>query len=253
MTSAKAPVSPLAALALKLVGTITILASMLDFLVLLIPPDLLNRQWQLATTTQMVDRGIVPLVGIALLLTGYWIESNLGVASRGRSLFLDGRFWVCILASVLGLLFIIFTLLYPNNVRLTSKQALDQISQEATQANTQLEQQFEQQRGQITSLLQNETQLQQAIQSGQISQEQLAVLNQYKGDPEGLNKFLDEQLGQVRQQAQTQIGTRREEAEKRLVAEAWKSAIRIGLSSLLLSIGYVSIGWSGLRRLLLMR
>ena len=63
--------SPLAAIALKLVGLVTIISALLDYLILVIPPDFANPQWQLATTTQLVDRGIVPLVGIALILTGF--------------------------------------------------------------------------------------------------------------------------------------------------------------------------------------
>ena len=66
--------SPLAAIALKLVGLVTIISALLDYLILVIPPDFANPQWQLATTTQLVDRGIVPLVGIALILTGFWID-----------------------------------------------------------------------------------------------------------------------------------------------------------------------------------
>ena len=39
-------VSPLAAIALKVAGGIAILSALLDFLILLIPPDLTNVQWQ---------------------------------------------------------------------------------------------------------------------------------------------------------------------------------------------------------------
>lgn len=251
MSSANPPaVSPLAVISLKLVGKITILASIIDYVVLLFPPQFLNTQWQLATTTQLVDRGIVPLVGIALLFAGGWIESNLGIASRNRNLIIDGRFWACILASLLGLMFLALTILHPNNVRITSQQAMGQVSTQADQASTQLEQRFTQQRDQLGALLQNEEQLQQAIESGQIAPEQLGVLEQFQNDPAALDQFLEEQLGQARQQAETQIGTRREEAEQQIRQEALKSGIRVAISSALLALGYIIIGWTGLRRLL---
>ncbi|MGB7488120.1 MAG: HpsJ family protein, partial [Phormidesmis sp.] len=78
--------SPLAAISLKLVGAITIAAAMVDFLTLLLPPEFGNRAWQLATVTSLVDRGIVPLVGIALLFTGYWIDTSIGKSARRSSL-----------------------------------------------------------------------------------------------------------------------------------------------------------------------
>jgi hypothetical protein len=260
MTSSAKPTgnapAPIAAVALKLVGTITILAALVDFLVLLIPPNFLERQWQIATTTQLVDRGIVPLVGIALLFTGSWMESYLGsTAARKRpNLLLDGRFWTCVLSSVLGLMFLVLTFIHPNNVRLQSQEALNQVSEQATQANSQLEQRLSQevtqQRSQIDTLLANQELLNQAVASGQVSQEQAAQLEQFRADPNALDTFLNQQATQLKSQLQTEIGSRREQATKQVQTEALKASIRISLSSILLAIGYTIIGWTGLKRLL---
>lgn len=242
--------SPLAAIALKLVGIVTIVSALLDYLILLIPPNLTNPQWQLATITQIVDRGIVPLVGIALLLTGFWIDNSVGRPARGRNLATDLRFWACLLASILGLIYLILTVLHINSVRLTSQQALVQVGNEANQASTQLEQristELSQQQSQLGALLQDDSLLQQAIQSGQLPQE----IQQYQDNPEGLNQFLQQRAEQARTQLQTEIGTRRQQAEQRVKTEAWKSGLRISLSSLFLAIGYSTIGWTGLRRLM---
>ncbi|MBE9078644.1 hypothetical protein IQ241_15305 [Romeria aff. gracilis LEGE 07310] len=259
MTSAR-PVgklpSPLAAVSLKIVGGITILASLIDFLVLLIPPDFLNRQWQIATTTQLVDRGIVPLVGIALLFTGYWIDSSLGSTVQRRSLAVDMRFWVCVLACILGVVFLVATVLHPNNIRIQSRDALAQVSQEAEQANEQLQQRLNaevgQQRAQIDALLQNPEQLQAALESGQVTDEQRAQIEQFQNNPAALDEFLNSQVGQLQNQLQTEIGTRQTTAARNVRIEAWKSGIRIAVSSLLLALGYTLIGWMGLRRLMMM-
>lgn len=245
--------SPLAALSLKLVGIVTILASLLDFIILLIPLDLLNRQWQIATTTQLVDRGIVPLVGVTLILTGEWIESYVSTAPRRRNLLTDSRFWASSLSSVLGLLFVLLAVLHPGNVLATRSQALEQINNEASQATAQLEERFSQQRNELEARLNNESELQQAIESGQVPQEQIPILQQLQGNPEGVDQFLDQQLGTARQQVQTEIGSRRQEAEKRVNWDTWESIIRIVLSSLMLAIGYIVIGWIGLRRLFALR
>ncbi|MEM9979227.1 MAG: HpsJ family protein [Cyanobacteria bacterium P01_D01_bin.2] len=246
--------SPIAALALKLVGGVTILAALVDFLVLLLPPDLLNRTWQINTTTQLVDRGIVPLVGIALLFTGFWIDSYVS-GKRGRvNLFLDVRFWTCLLACILGLLFAILTPVHMNNVRLQSQEALTQVSSEATEATNQLEQRLNaevtQQRDRIVSLLSNPEQIEQLIASGEVTAEQAAQIRQFEDNPNSLDEFLTGQASELRTRLETEIGSRREEAAQRVRAEATKVSIRISLSSLLLAVGYIGIGLSGLRRLI---
>ena len=95
--------SPLASTSLKLVGAITIAAALIDFLTLLFPPNFGNRAWQLATVTSLVDRGIVPLVGIALLFPGYLIDSSLGKTSRLASFATAAMFWTCFLSFILCL------------------------------------------------------------------------------------------------------------------------------------------------------
>ncbi|MEL6456614.1 MAG: HpsJ family protein, partial [Cyanobacteria bacterium J06623_5] len=156
--------SPLAAISLKLVGAITIAAALIDFLTLLFPPDFGNRAWQLATVTSLVDRGIVPLVGIALLFTGYWIDTSLGKSARRASLVADARFWTCLLSCLLGLTFLLTTVLHPNNVRIQSRDALTQVETEAQQATSELEGRLNadlsERRAQIDALLENEDQLQ---------------------------------------------------------------------------------------------
>lgn len=242
--------SPLAAIALKVAGAIAILSALLDFLILLIPPNLTNVQWQLATTTQLVDRGIVPLIGIALLLAGLWVDSSVGRTAQRKSLTSDLRFWACALASVLGLVYLLLTLLHLNAVRLSSQTALAQVGTEASQAATELQQrlstELSQQQSQLGAILENEELLNQAIQSGQLPPD----IEQYRDDPDGLTQFLQQRADQAQQQIESEIGTRRAEAERQVRLEAWRSAIRISVISLLLAAGFSIIGWLGLRRLL---
>lgn len=257
MTSSAKPIrtSPFAAITLKLVGGITILASLIDFLVLLIPPNFMELQWRTATTTQLVDRGIVPLIGIALLFTGYWVDTVASGASRAPAKpAADVRFWSCILASVLGALFLVLTVVHPINVQMQSKSTLSQVGQEAEQASNQLQQRLDaevsQQRGQISALIQDPNLLRQAVESGRVSQEQASQIEQFRNDPQALDQFLKERADQLQTQLRTEIGSRREQAQKRVQLEATKATVRISLSSLLLAVGYGIIGWAGLRRLL---
>ncbi|NEP20438.1 MAG: hypothetical protein F6J97_26750, partial [Leptolyngbya sp. SIO4C1] len=210
--------------------------------------------WQIATTSQLVDRGIVPLVGIALLFTGFWIESYVGSRPRRANLLLDARFWTCVLSTILGIVFLILTFVHPNNVRLQSQEALTQVAQEADQAASELEQRLgaevSQQRSQIDTLLQDQERLNQAVESGQVTEEQAAQIEQFRQNPEAVDDYLQQQAAQLETRLKTEIGSRRDQATGRVRLEALKASIRIAASSLLLAIGYTAIGWLGLRRLL---
>lgn len=243
-------ISPLAAIALKLVGIVTILSSLLDFVILLVPPDFTNQQWLLNLTTSIVDRGIVPLVGIALLLAGYWIERSSGKAQSGN-LLIDFRFWACAIASFLGILYLLVTFLHLNTVNMSRREALAQIERETNQVTAQLEEQLplelEQQQSQLQLFFQQEETVQQrAVELGQVPEQLLEL----KDNPEAIDEFFVQREGELRQRAETQIGTEREEARRRIYETTIKSAMRIGSSSILLTIGYVVVGWTGLRRLL---
>jgi len=238
----------LAAIALKVVGWVAILSAVVDYLILLVPLNLGDPQWQAAVTTQMIDRGILPLVGIALILTSLWIESSLRTTPPPRANRSDMPFWLSVLASVFGALYLALTVLHLSAVQLSSQSALEQVGAEASQAATQLEDrisnQLSQQQNQLGALLQNPDRLAQAIQSGQLPKE----IQQYRDDPEGLNKFLQDQADQARKKYQAEISNRRGEAERRVKRESWKNGIRTAVTSVLLTLGYSLLGWQGLRR-----
>ncbi|WP_414549613.1 HpsJ family protein [Anabaena sp. CCY 0017] len=263
-----------AALTLKVVGIILVLSFLLDFLILLLPFQPTDRSWQINLATALVDRGIVPLVGIGMLFVGYWIDSvgdgdGQSPAYGDRPKPIDIRFPVLILSSILGLIFLLIFPLHLNNVRQASAQNVEQIRQEASQAETQLQSQLSQfqaqinneqgkaqleqlrnqARNQFTELLKNEQTYQQALNNPQLPAAQKELLKKFKENPAELDTFIAQQTDPqaLATQRITQIRQRKEEAEKQARDNAWKSGIRIGISSLLLSIGYMIIGWTGLR------
>lgn len=240
--------SPFTALTLKVVGLIMIVSSLLDFIILAIPFKPLDRAWQLGFTTQIVDRGIIPMVGIALLVAGYWVgNSSGGSSTESKSSVQDLRFWAFLLSSLLGLIFLLLVPLHFINISKQSDEALKQITQKASQAEVQLDSQTKQVDA-IVKDPQKLSELERAIESGQVQGEQLArlqalreQLQTFKKDP----KALKEQVAA----AQTQIRSGKLEAENRAKTEALKLGLRTGLSSLLLAVGYSAIGWTGLRSL----
>ncbi|MEL6456471.1 MAG: HpsJ family protein, partial [Cyanobacteria bacterium J06623_5] len=107
-------------------------------------------------------------------------------------------------------------------------------------------------RAQIDALLENEDQLQAAIESGSLDQAQVEQIERFRTNPQELDSFLTSQISEAQTQLQTRIGEQKKDATARLKSEALKATIRVTLSSLLLALGYTFIGWSGLRRLLAM-
>ena len=66
----------LAARTLKLVGAILIVSSFLDFFVLSFPIQPLELSWRLQFVTQVVDRGIIPAIGLAFIFAGSWVSRS---------------------------------------------------------------------------------------------------------------------------------------------------------------------------------
>jgi hypothetical protein len=261
--------SSVAARTLKVVGIILILSALLDCIVLSLPgeaSDMINRGWQLAAATQIVDRGIIPLMGIALLMTGFWVDSSTGVSIERRNFWLDLRFWALLISSLLGLIYLLLVPVHLNNTRLELKEALVQVDREAGQAEGQLEAQMKseqfktqieqlksQRRSQIGALLQDEGKMAQALNSPEVPKELKAVLRDSKNDPKALDKFLEQQAQELPNQARNEIRTRKQQKEKELRTRSRNSSLQTGISSLLLAIGYITVGWTGLRSMGMLR
>ncbi|MGC9502303.1 hormogonium polysaccharide biosynthesis protein HpsJ [Baaleninema sp.] len=252
--------SSLAARSLKIVGLLLIVSSLLDYLIIPAPYQPLNLQWRIQVASTFVDRGIIPMIGIALLFAGYWMGTAGAATAMPRKKWQDLRFWGLVLSSLLGLLFLLMTGIHFNDVRMQSNQRLESIAQQARQAETQLntqlsseefQTQLEQQRTQLEqqleTLLENEAQRQQLIESEQTPDALRQLLEESQDNPDAIQSFLDRQASQLPEQLQGRIRQREEQLEQETRLAAWKSAFRIGLSSLLLAIGYIVIGWTGLK------
>jgi hypothetical protein len=239
----KAP-PPLAARILKLVGLLLVLSFVIDFLVLLvIAPQFENLQWQLNFVNQVVDRGIIPLIGFALLYAGYWIET-IAVGASGasgapgsqaeKSPWQDWRFWAFVFASLLGLLFLIAIPFHLNVTEQLANQAIDQVNQQAAQAEVRIEQE----QRQLKAIV-NSGQLDQLLKSNQVPEQQKVVLRQAQQDPQAL----DRQAAQLRDQ----VRNGQTQALNQSRNEALLSRIRVASRALLLMVGFAMIGWNGLR------
>lgn len=236
---------------LKTTGLILTLAALIDIIILPMPYQFGDRQWQIDLVTSVVERGIVPLVGIVLFLTGYAIDEADG---ERRAAWQDLRLWACGLASLLGLIYVLMFPLHLNNVQVSSQSAVEQVGQQATQAETELNNQLnteiENRRQQISQLITaSDDQIAQLVKGGQLTQEQADLVKGFKSNPSSVDSFLEKQEGELRTQLQTEIGARKQKAQATRKTEDLKSGLRIGVGSLLLAVGFITVGWTGLRNL----
>ncbi len=229
-----------------------ILSSLIDYAVLLFPPvtptnlnpeqlQLLGLQQTVSVTSQLIDRGIIPMVGLAFLFAGFWIDSNSGTTKKGLSGILQPG--ALALSVLLGIAFLALTFVNVNSQRLLNQRTLEQISQTATQAETQLKDRSQQ----VAALAQDSqrlSQLEQALSSGQVQgqqRDQLQAikqqLEQFKQDPKALDQRVKE--------AQTEIRSRRDQTIRQNRQDFIKSSVRSGVSSLLLGLGYLGIAFTG--------
>ena len=249
-------------LTLKVVGLLLMVSSLLDYFILAVPPQLLNRQWQLGYTTQLVDRGVIPLMGIALLLLGFWIESNSGMSKSPKVPFLDLRFWALMLSTVFGLVFLLLFPLHLNNVRLERSAALQRIREEAAQQEAVLAQRIGSSQGQerisqiqgrfkseLETLLGDNDRLQERLESQEVSEEEKELLKTFQDNPSNVDRFVNERFSSqaIQTQQLTEIRSRKDGREEQAKVRSVKSGLQTGISSLLLAVAYASIGWTGLK------
>ncbi|KAB8318777.1 hypothetical protein SD81_007425 [Tolypothrix campylonemoides VB511288] len=255
----------IAARTLKVIGIILILSFLIDFIILSLDFSPTDKQLQLRWAASMVERGVVPLVGLGMLFAAYWIDS---FDDGNQPQPIDFRMPALIISSILGLLFLVIAPVHAMNIINQRTQVVDQITRDAQLAENQLKTQLnqvqaqlgndqvkaavEKQRTQVktqySELLQDQQRYNQALNNPNVPQATKDLLKKFKANPQELDKFIAQQTDpqQLANQRLAQIRTRREELEKQ-AQENWKPGLRIVVNSLLLSVAYIIIGWSGLR------
>ena len=252
--------SAFTSLTLKLIGVIFVLSSMLDYLTILIPPNLQSQSWKIGAVAGIVDSGVVPLVGIAFILVGYFIDGLANTTPLKKSGF-NLKFPVYILSALLGLMFLLAVPFHLSNLNSAKTDALERIQQGAGQGAEQIQQFLTQvdtlsrNPGRLNEQLQR---LNQAIEAGQVqgrqlNAQQLETLRQQRQQLQGLRDLAQnpqeykKRTEELKNQLETQLRERRKRAEDQATTQALKQSLRIGLSSLMLAIVYSVIGWIGLK------
>lgn len=240
-------------LALKLAGLVLILGVLVDFIVIVIPPNFTDSQWLTNLISEWVGRANIPLMGLALIVFGIWIGQGAGTDAANEKSSSSWLVWSLVLSALLGITFLLLAPVYFRSSQLASAAETRQINQQAAAAEGQLDSQLELQRNQVSAVLSNQElldQLQQRMDTAsQLSEQEQTflqqvqeILQEVKNDPDAL----DQKVEEARQQGMQQIQAEQQKAIDNLTNEMRKSRIRITLSSIVLAIGYFIVAGSGL-------
>ncbi|TVR05343.1 MAG: hypothetical protein EA395_15800 [Phormidium sp. GEM2.Bin31] len=235
----------LASRGLKLAGTVLILITLLNFILLIVPPDLGSPSWWLNLTTQIIQQGIIPLIGIAALLAGIACEVVSGTATENDTWIETLKKRTFRLSLVLGLIFLILIPGHALAALASSHQAIQRIDREANRSLEQIELQLQQQQqlylGVIEADAEPEALLDEFVGDEPLTEEQLAQLEEFVENPQSLER----QIQTFRASLVERVQTRSSRAKERSRFGAWKSIARFGLTSIMLSTCYLNIAFLG--------
>ena len=226
---------------LEVVGSILVLSVLTDYLVYLQAFDFASSEWRLGLVATLVDRGIVPLVGLTLIFLGQWWRAQAGTATPAweAPLRLVSRGVSLILAVVFALT-IVFSFTNFDAARAKFDQQLQQ------QVKLQIEPQLNQLTQQLDKMTPDQLrqQLEQGKASGQLPPELLKEYDQLQKNPEELKVRLKAQLEKQKEAAITQLKASAAPHLQKVQTEFLRQVVKTTLMSLLLATGYAVVFWS---------
>ncbi|MEM1425942.1 MAG: HpsJ family protein [Cyanobacteria bacterium P01_H01_bin.130] len=249
--------SLLPARAMIICGLVSIAVAFVNYLGLLIPFEPLDQAWQQSVISRFVDLGIVPFIGIGFIFWGFWIEERTLSQRLPRRKF---KIAALSIAFALGVIFLVASPLHLFNVWSRSREVLAQITSEARSAEEQVEQQVQseafrtglEQRQQALSaqaeaLLKDEDAVKELLEGDELNEEQKNFLRQAQSNPEQLQAFIAAQADRLPLQLIGRIRERRQQLDERARVAAFRSGLQTGISGLMLSAGYITLGATAFR------
>ncbi|NJM78140.1 MAG: hypothetical protein HC852_23150 [Acaryochloridaceae cyanobacterium RU_4_10] len=227
-------------LVLPVVGIVLILTFVFDFVIRLFSLQWNKPEIQINFWNELIDRGVIPLIGLALVYAGFWLNGILSHQSETEdspapSPANNPQFWTFVFASLLGLVFLLLLPLHFSSSGEVVNAAITRTDQQEAQMKFGIQQEQQQ----IQQVIATPGQLDEILKTRKLPPEQLALFEELKKDPKALDKRAAQKLEEMKKQKQQVLNQVNQEVGQ----IRWRYEIR----SLLLSLGFISIGWTGLR------
>lgn len=248
-------------LILKVTGIIFIISSIVDFITLAIPVNLSDSVWQIGFVNNVVDRGIVPLLGMLLILIGYWFDTVFveQTPSQKKKKSFNWKLPIFTLAAIMGICYLLIIPIHIININEIRRTSLAQINLQAQQSETQIKSQqdqiqeliddpqaaekLEKSLAAINELSTSGRRLSPAQQERLVQEKQkLLTLQGYLDKPDGLKKEINK--------LQTQLDGEKLKRVTETTLESFKQGVRISFNALCLGAVYSLLGWLGLKNTL---
>ncbi|MEB3229502.1 MAG: HpsJ family protein [Leptolyngbyaceae bacterium] len=242
--------SPLLSLACRSTGMIMVLASLVNMGIGPWPYNFQDREWLLSSfTSPVVEQGIIALVGVVLIVGSCWLDSLMGDTQAPSSAQTSAALWTLIVSVIsvcFSFFFLLMLFLHMWNLFPWRSEQIAGIAEETAKLETQLQDQIEQQTNLIRTYWEDTALRQSAIEQGQLSNEEIAFLEGLDNNPDGFN-VIEEGLQSRLSETQVNLNLQRQEQQNDVAQRVLRSALRTGSDSLLLTLGFGAIGWTGMR------
>jgi hypothetical protein len=215
---------------------------------LLIPPNLGDSTWWLNLASQLVQQGIVPLLGLGALFGGIGCEILSGVASESDKWVESTKKMGFRLSGLLAVIFLVLVPVHAFSAISASQQAIEKIDRDTAAQLEQIEVQLQQQQQLYRQILESnpdpEALLEELVGDEPLTEEQLTQLQEFQDNPQAVER----QVQAIRSNLVDRIQERGKAAKERSKFGVWKSISRIGLTSLLLAACYFNIARLGVEK-----
>lgn len=205
-------------LILNWLGYVLLFASVVDYFLILYPPQLTDPSWELETFGRMVDNAWVLLLSLILI----FLPTRTNIR-RFEVNFLSFLRWMILLG---GIIFILLLPLGLVNTQRINQQTLEQLSVQQQNRQEQL------------------NNLQQALNNQDVSQEELQQLGQALGidepaQTEDIRGAINEEIDQRQEQLRQQVENAKSERFKQLI----RQTVRTHIGGLLIGVFLLRLWW----------
>ncbi len=217
--------------------------TVLNYVMLLVPPKLTESGWWFNVTTQLIEQGIVPLLGLGVFFTGIAIELLSGTTDQENTWIAKTETLAYRLSLLFGILFVIMAPIHGLATIANNQASVQALEERLAQQNDQVKFQLDRQRELYTAVLDGEATIEDLVGDEPLSDPQMEVLDKIKSDPDALDRQLEAAQVAIRESIQKRAIEAREQAK----LGVWKSILRLGLTSWMLAGCYLNVAWIGLK------
>jgi F0F1-type ATP synthase membrane subunit b/b' len=217
--------------------------TLLNYAMLFVPPKLTESSWWFALTTQLIEQGIIPLLGLGVFFTGVAIQLLNGTTDQDHTWIAKTEVLAYRLSLLFGILFVILAPIHGLATIANNQASIAALETRLAQQDEQVKFQLDRQRELYTAVLDGNATIEDLVGDEPLNEAQMEVLNQIKGDPKALDRQLQAAQEAIRESVQKRAAEAREQSKFGVL----KSILRLGLTSWMLAGCYLNVAWIGLK------